>query len=69
MFNIKTINFNKWISSTTAGWSAWDEWTTCPTTCGTGVRIRQRVCLDDAKAEMKDKSTCKGTEKQKQVKN
>ena len=55
------------ISTFKDGWSAWDEWTTCPVTCGTGVRIRQRHCLADAKVEMKGKSTCKGTEKQKQV--
>ena len=46
------------------GWGGWENWSNCPVTCGTAQRARRRHCLDDAKDELKGKSTCRGINRQ-----
>ena len=29
-----------------SNWSPWESWSTCSTTCGKGVKIRERIGID-----------------------
>ena len=37
------------LKSVSVGWSEWENWTTCPVTCGAGQQVSVRHCRDKEK--------------------
>lgn len=37
------------VRSVSVGWSEWENWTTCPVTCGAGQQVSVRHCRDKEK--------------------
>lgn len=46
-----------------AGWTEWDEWSSCQKTCGKGQSARRRTCRDDNRHDLREK-TCKGIQRE-----
>ncbi|XP_075444784.1 SCO-spondin-like [Ascaphus truei] len=46
------------------GWTPWSPWSDCPVTCGTGVEIRTRACIDPPPRN--NGSVCQGPDTERQ---
>ena len=49
LIDFNLIDFNLNYIPVSVGWSEWENWTTCPVTCGAGQQVSIRHCRDKEK--------------------
>ena len=51
-----------WTAANQPVWNAWSDWSQCSTTCGNGLKIRTRACVNNVTGEIVSSLLCHGQE-------